>query len=210
MERQVRLAATSIRFLLGAVFLLASTRAFGHGSEYIFAKLELGQTGEVQLELTADYGQNPMISNEDDAEEIMRHVLRVNLDGKARELADQGTLRLEKRTRFDATTPLPTEAPGEATSHELLTLIWRFRPVAVSIGFEVPDGNPHNVVFWTVDGWSTTGKPKWLLLISGERTPLISIPAARAHPRRYLASIGLVVVGMAACVAWAMRFRRTA
>jgi hypothetical protein len=203
-------AAFSNRFLLGAACLLASARAFGHGSEYVFAKLEFGQTGEVQLELTADYGQNPMISSEDDAEEILRHVLRVCLDGRARELAEQGTLRLEKRTRFDATTPLPTEAPGEALSHELLTLIWRFKPVAPSIGFEVPDGNPHNVVFWTVDGQPTMAKPRWLLLISGERTPLISIPAAKANPNKHLASIGIIAVGMVVCLAWAKRFRRTA
>jgi hypothetical protein len=201
--------AISIRFLLGVVCLLVPARAFGHGSEYIFAKLEIGRKGDVQLELTADYGQNPMISGEDDAEQILRHVMRVRLDGKARELSEQGKLRLEKRTRFDATTPLPAEAPGEATAHELLTLIWRFKPASASIGFEVPDGNPHNVVFWTVDGQPTAAKPRWLLLISGEQTPLISIPAAGTDSRKYLVSIGIVAAGIVISLAWAKRFRRT-
>src|SRR4051812_26414458 len=76
--------------------VVVASRAGAHGTEFLLAKLQFDGRGSVRLELSADYAQNPMIEDEDAAEEILRHVLRVREGDQWRELSD---LRFEHRDK---------------------------------------------------------------------------------------------------------------
>src|SRR5689334_17767810 len=84
------------------LFLWFPVFARAHGTEFVLAKLQL-MPGAVRLEMTVDYGQNPMVETEGDAREVLTHVLRTRVGESTDELK---SLRFEKRTQFDPTTPI--------------------------------------------------------------------------------------------------------
>jgi hypothetical protein len=200
---------TALLLLTAAgLVLLAPADARAHGSEFIFAKLTVGLGDEVELEVTADYGENPMIGSEADAEDVLRRVLRVKSRTASRELADVALLRYEQRTQFDATAPVPKGPEAETKPHQLLTAVWRWRPAAATLAFEVAADMNQSVVFWAVDATVAAPDPRWLFLIAGEHTPEIPVPKAKGLGLTYLAWAAAAAVGLAVPLVWARRRAR--
>jgi hypothetical protein len=109
---------------------------------------------------------------------VLRHVLRTRVGESYAELS---SLRFEKRTQFDPTTPIFDPKQQDPEPHELLTAIWESSPVSPSIEFEVPKGTIQDVLLWTVNDQTPQPKlkPRWLVLIAGDRSPPIAVPAVR-------------------------------
>ena len=61
---------------IGGAFL-APLLCFGHGSEFILARLDTSTPGEVGLDLTADYGRNPLLASEDEARRVLPRCLHL-------------------------------------------------------------------------------------------------------------------------------------
>jgi hypothetical protein len=184
--------ASFILILAAGGVTLAPPRALAHAAEFFLAKLTTAN-GAAHLEITADYGENPMLGSEEAAAEALRHVLRVKLAGTSRELGALSPIRFEKRTRFDAGAPLPVGAAPDEKPHRLLTAIWEWKPAGGSIAFENPRGNPHDVILWAMNPAGAKSPSKWLMMIAGDHTPPIPVPAARAFHLRDLGWIGLAL-----------------
>jgi hypothetical protein len=168
--------------------------------EFLVAKLEVGR-GVVQLEITADYGANPMIENEAAALEAIRTILRVG----GRPLEDLAPLEYEQRKAWDAGMP----AAQEGNNHELLTGVWRWQADVPEVTFSVPDGSPNDVLLWTAAENLPGKEAKWMVLIEGENSPVVRVPQPPSRIWPWLAVSTLVVAGLAAAV-WRRRVAKGA
>lgn len=171
----------SILSILAGGAVLAPLFVFGHACEFLVAKLEV-KPDRVTLEITADYGGNPMIPDEATAQEAVRNILQVHLGGQVRRLEDLEPLKFEKRSQWDPEAPASFAPAPDGQGHLLLTGIWTWRPHTGRIALAVPDNNPHDVLLWTQDDKLPGKDAKWMLLIEGEKTPEIQVIPKKQVP----------------------------
>ncbi len=161
------------------VFLILAAPAslLAHGSEFLGVKLRVATTRELTLELTADYGENPMISSRDEAEAVLRNQLEAEVGGTFAPISQLSTLALEDRDKPDESSPLPTDTSG--APHQLLTAVWRWNPPteAAQVRFRVPADVKCTAVFWLDEPGVAPDQRKWSMLIGGDVTPAIPLPS---------------------------------
>ncbi len=168
-----------LAILSGAAIVLPLS-AWAHGSEFLTAKALLLRDGGVQLEVTADYGDNPMIASEEEAKNAVTNALRWQCEGN--DAANSlGAPKLEKRTQPDPSSPLPVDPLSKDQAHSLLRAVWQLHPSAPSISFKVPEGSSQSVILWMQHEAQPNEKPRWVMLVSGDESPAISLthPAPR-------------------------------
>jgi hypothetical protein len=171
------------RFILilaagGAV--LAPLCALGHGSEFLSAKLTLLPDAEVLLEVTADYGSNPMISDEPAALDALADPVRVRHGEMLVPLATLGAASISRQQKWDEHAPSVYQASdtGNDEAHALITSTWRWRSAGPEVVFEMPQDKLHDVLLWTHDGAHPNAEPKWMILQAGDRSRAIAIQLA--------------------------------
>lgn len=189
--------ARSILILAAGGAVLAPLCALGHGSEFLSAKLTLLPDAEVLLEVTADYGGNPMISDEAAAREALADPVRVRQkDG----LVPLGTGSISRQQKWDEHAPsvYPTSDEADDRGHSLLTAAWRWRSSEPEVVFEMPQDKIHNVLLWTLDAEHPNAEPKWMILQAGDRSRAIPIQLPPWW-RRWMAAAagagGLMLIG---------------
>lgn len=172
----VLLNSVMIRALVCFLQLLLPGVLWAHGSEFLGAKLRVLPSRELVLEVTADYGENPMIASREEAREALLHLLSLEVAGGKRLLRELAPLAFEERKQPDADSPLPTDATGKA--HQLLTAIWRWRPPEEleAVRFQVPEAVNHATVFWLEEPGVQKEKKKWSMLLGGDSTPPVVLP----------------------------------
>lgn len=183
--------------------MLAPLSAFSHGGEFLLARLSVLSNREVRLEITADYGENPMIGSVEEAQALIPEILQLQSDGKAQSLGALSSGKFEKHGTLDPTAPLPV-LPGEADKvHELLTGTWQWKASSDSLRFEVPKGNPHNVLLWVTHEQTAMEKPRWNMLIAGDVSPVIALPQAIGFDAKFIIITLIACIGMG--VVWSIR-----
>lgn len=164
----------SILCMLAAGAVLAPLLAWGHACEFLVARLEV-TPDRVNLEITADYGGNPLLPDETAAREAVKSILEVHLGGQVRRLEDLEPVKLEKRTQWDPETPASLAPPPDGQEHQLITGLWSWRPHTDFITLAVPKKNLHDVLLWTRDEKLPGKDARWMLLIEGDKTPEIRV-----------------------------------
>lgn len=183
----------------GAAFALPLS-ASAHGSEFLVAKALVQNDGRVLLEVTADYGDNPMIANEAEAATVVQHVLRIaNGAGKL------AVPRLERRTQPDPDSPLPPDPMMVGKPHQLLAAVWQIAPVSEALRFEVPEDAGQSVILWTKNLLHPEEKTHWVMLVPGEQSPPIKIPKPI---RKWVLGLGAVLLAVGIFVTWRLVPRR--
>lgn len=188
---------------------MAPLFAFGHACEFLVARLEV-KDGFVQLEITADYGGNPMITDEVAAREAVKSILQVHLGGQVRRLEDLEPLKFEKRSQWDPNAPAAFAPAPDGQEHQLMTGIWRWPSHADHISLAVPQGNLHDVLLWTKQEHLPWKEAKWMLLIEGEMTPEIRVRSEKQELKPHPVVIGLRwgFMGLLAAWMWRLQNRR--
>ncbi len=143
------------------------------------ARLEM-KAGTVELEITADYGGNPLLQDEDEARRAVKSVLQVRSGGQVASLQDLAPVSVENRSQWDPDAPTSFSPPPEGEAHQLVTAIWRWRPGTQEIVLGVPEGSLHDVLLWTRDDNLPGRQAKWMMLIEGESTPNLRVEHAAA------------------------------
>ena len=207
-------AGSILAILCAGGALLLPLRAYGHGGQFFLAKLSEPDAGSnrlgfpgtckvLRLEVTADYGANPMLNGEADAASALTHILLLRNEGVLSELEQVAVRRFEKRTKSDTSSPL-VAGPDEGEAHQLLTVIWEWPRTSDAIAFEIPKGNPQNVIFWRIDPQTQQPQPPWSALIAGDSTPVIALAVCGAYHRMLCLGAGiaglLIVLGL---IVWA-------
>ena len=169
-------AARSILILAAGGAIMAPLCVFGHGAEFLSAKLTLLPEAEVLLEVTADYGGNPLIADEAAAKEALIDPIRLRRDETLVPLAELSAASVTQHDNWAEFAPasyLPSDA--ETQPHTLITAAWRWRSSEPEIVFEMPKGKMHDVLLWTRDQTNPDAPPKWMPLLSGDRSKAISV-----------------------------------
>ncbi len=198
---------------------LLPTSAWAHATDFILVKVS-PHAGRVDVELTVDYGGNPMFTDKAEAQAVLTHVVRVRTGagGSTSELATLAPLRFEDRREFDPTAPIPLDSTTGAEAHQLLTAVWSWNCGAQKIAFEMPADSNQSVILWTpplsqsgsggdVRGGSPEDKPRWVFLLPGEVSPEMVVPPRSATAWLVsCASAGLL--GISATIGFSLAARR--
>lgn len=186
-----------------AVQMLAPRTAEAHASEFLFAKVTLLQDGDCELTLTADYGDNPMIPSEEEARRIIADLVQVRSGDRVTRFSGLGPPVFLKPTALDPTTPCFQSAPDPGSKSELISGSWRWRPEEPSFTLEIPRDQSHGILLWTVnENQAPEPQNRWVMLLSGDESPLITLPERRTMPFSWLwltaaLSANAVILGMA-------------
>jgi hypothetical protein len=174
LEQEVT-AARAMAMLCGGA-MLAPLLAFGHGVEFLLAKLEI-TPDLVRVELTADCEGNYMLPDRESAIAAMNRLFEVAFRGREgepemiRTWSQVAALRFEDRQALDPTVPLPPDPTWMDRRHRLVTGIWEWAPMAgQSFRFQVPKGEPIDTLLWRGDGGAAEPSRPWRILISGDET----------------------------------------
>ena len=178
------------------VILAAPLCAFGHGAEFLSAKLTLLPDAEVLLEITADYGGNPLIADEAVAREALIDPVRLRHHETLVPLAELSAVNITQHDNWAEFAPaayLPSDT--EAQPHTLITAAWRWRSESPEIVFEMPKGKLHDVLLWTRDQTHPDAPPKWMLLLAGDQSKAIAVhwPPWWRRWQTVMASSGLIL-----------------
>lgn len=186
-------------YQLCLMLLMLPAVVWAHGSEFLGAKLQVLPSRELHLEITADYGDNPMLTDRTEAVTALKALLKAGFQGRSVALSELAPLQWEDRTEPDRASPLPTDDSGKA--HQLLTAVWRWTPPAGTeeIRFQVADEVNHATVFWLEEEGVPRAKKKWSMLLSGDTTPVIRLPAAPLG-NGYLGFLAIICLGAALVV----------
>lgn len=160
----------------GAV--LAPLCASGHGVEFLSARLTLLPDAEVLLEVTADYGANPMIVDEAAARAALADPIRLRQGEEMTALNALANPQLTEHDDWETFAPaayLPAEADAQAQAHSLLTAAWRWRSTSPEVVFEMPKGKKLDVLLWTQNQTEPKAPPRWMLLLGGDRSKAIAV-----------------------------------
>jgi hypothetical protein len=183
----------SLRFILLPAFgLMLPVAGFAHSTEFIFAKVTPGE-GKVNVELTADYGGNPMLEDETAARAILSKLLRVHLGRANTPLTKLTRLSFEERTQFDPSTPIPPDPVGESHPHQLLCAVTSLQCNTDKLAFEVEMDSGQTVILWKPPE-SPGAQPRWVFLLPGEISPEIQLPRS-PRPGWVSACIGIGIFG---------------
>lgn len=160
--------------ILAAAVLACPLAASAHGSEFMLAKVGITRSGECVLEVTADYGGNPMIGSEDEARASLNGLLQIKSNGRVQELSELAVPIVEKHDHLDPTTP--AFQPDMEQEHKLVVGRWRWQPQTADFTFQIPKGNPNAVLMWTANEKVPLEKPRWVIMIAGDESPVIHVP----------------------------------
>lgn len=191
-----------------AATLCTAPFALGHTTDFILVKVIPG-SDRVDVELTADYGGNPMFPSRAEAQAVLEKVLEVEAGGADLKMKELAPFRFEERAQFDPTAPIPLDAPGEESRRQLLTAVWSWKSPARELSFKMPEDAGQSVILWTPPD-APGRESKWAFVLPGESSPRVKIP----H-RSWLAwgvSLGVGSVGIAVAFgtrpSWRVRRRR--
>ena len=195
--------------LLGLLVWSGENVASAHGSEFLGAKLRVLPTRQLLLEMTADFGENPMVASRDEALEALNHNLTLELGGKPVPIHELAPLTFVDRSQPDTSSPLPTDQSGKP--HELLAGIWAWTPPedVQAVKFRVPDSVNHSTIFWLDEDGVAKEKKKWSMLVGGDSTPPIPLPPVQ-HSWLWAWIVVIICVALAFVFVHRLRSPRTA
>jgi hypothetical protein len=194
------------RHLLTLGYLTLTTFASGHGAEFLQAKLAFDPDDSVRLELTADYGDNPMIGSQAEAQAALDGLLQIEIDHHWHPLTDLAPLHTEQRTQLDLSSPLDYAPDANKAEHQLLVATWHWAPTQSELRFQVPRSSKHDVLFWKAQATPASAEPRvWKLLIANDTTPIITVPQRDVTVMRIAVEIsGLIVIALVLRAMWKM------
>ncbi len=180
--------------------------ASGHGAQFVLGKVTPLDDGWVRLELTADYGENPVIESLDHAREALRDLVQWRESGGGeRPFLPLPEPVFEERTKLDPTIPLPTDEEQLAADHQLLTGIWEWRPGGEALQFQVRERTPLDVLLWTErpkTASSANEGLRWAVLIAGDVSPVMELPGMKDPARNLWLAAGAGGLMLLGWIAW--------
>ena len=184
---------------------LPAPSAVAHGNQFVCARVTIGDDGHLELELTADYGDNPNIANAQEAQQVLREAVRLHIGDDVLPLEHFGALRFENRQHYSDDSPVPSAT--EPGPHRLVTAFWQTRLPGQRIAFAAKEHTPLDVVMWRAGEQPTAGQSRWMLLIAGDKSPEFTLTSATNKiPFGLFAVLGAFAV--LPLVVWNWRRRR--
>ena len=188
----------------------APAAAWGHGEAFVLARCGTDASGQLSLRLTVDYGRHPVLTDKSAAVAAMRQVLRLETPAGPVALDSLASGAVTEESTPDPGLPLPPDPMEAGQVHRLVVLDYVWQPGGDSVRFSVPDGNPHDVLFWLEGKSHPPQEPvPWSILIAGDVTPPVPVPVAIPPPRPGIVARSLLAGGVALALGILVWWRRS-
>lgn len=164
-----------------------------HNGEVLLAKLELRPDGTVSLRVTADLDANFNIQSPEQMAAAAPKFFDL-ADGKDTQDLGKvaGEVSLSSEDRLDPDVPLGHTTEELAKTYRLATAEWVWASETRSFVLRVPDDSPHTFLLWVAAPGQPKDKQKWVMLIGGDESPLITVNTPRKLSGWDFLLVGLV------------------
>lgn len=145
-----------------------------HNGEVLLARLTLHADGTCSLKVTADLEANFNIRERAELAKAAEGLFTVST-GKDLFPLSQATGQPD----FSSDTKLGTDSPFQHTAEELAksyrleSAEWRWTPSPRNFLLRLPEESPHTVLLWLVDEAKPAAKPRWVMMVANDESPLI-------------------------------------
>ena len=190
-----------------AVLSLLARPADAHGLQFLLAKVTPTDGGSVKIEISADFTANPLIADEQAAEEVIANILMIHGQGEPRPVGKSQGIHFARTRDIDPTCPVQIPPAPGGLPHELLTGYLEESVTGNSLELGISKGNPHDVILWTMPVGGTGAAEKKYSLIAGD-TIKLDLPPLRSNGWKTGAILsGIVLILSGFTYAWRRRMR---
>jgi len=172
-----------------------------HNGEFLLAKLTLRTDGECVLRVTVDTEANFNIQDRAQLTRAAEGLFQVSSGKETTSLSNvAGEPSLSSEMKLDPAAPLGHTAEEIAKSYKLEVVEWTWTPVSPKFVLRLPEMSPHTVVLWLDDETKPATKPRWVMMIAEDESPLIvaAEPAPSNRAGKIFALVALLTLSLAA------------
>ena len=146
-----------------------------HNGEFLLAKLTLRSDGSCVLRVTVDTEANFNLQNRAQLTQAADGLFLVSA---GKETASLGKVAGEpsffSETKLDPAAPLGHTPEEMAKAYKLEVVEWTWTPASPKFLLRLPEMSPHTVVLWLNDETKPVAKPRWVMMIAEDESPLIT------------------------------------
>ena len=170
-----------------------------HNGEFLLAKLTLRADGSCVLRVTADTEANFTIQDRAQLAKAAENLFLLSAGKETAPLAKiAGEPTFSAETKLDPAAPLGHTAEELAKSYKLESVEWTWTPESPKFVLRLPELSPHTVVLWLDDETKPSAKPRWVMMIAEDESPLITAaPASNPLGVRMLILCGGTMICLA-------------
>ena len=169
-----------------------------HNGEFLLAKLTLRTDGVCVLRVTVDTEAN---FNIQDRAQLAKAAEGLFLLSSGKETTGFAKVAGEpaffSETKLDPAAPTGHTAEELAKSYKLEVVEWTWTPESPKFVLRLPELSPHTVVLWLNDETKPQAKPRWIMMVAEDESPLI-VAAKPFKP--FGARIMILCVGSMVCL----------
>ena len=170
-----------------------------HNGEFLLAKLTLRADGACVLRVTVDTEANFNIQDRAQLAKAAENLFLVSAGKETTALSKvAGEPSFFAETKLDPAAPLGHTAEEMAKSYKLEVVEWTWTPESPKFVLRLPELSPHTVVLWLNDETKPVAKPRWVMMIAEDESPLIV--AAPPLPEDLKRRIMVQKVGLTICL----------
>ena len=146
-----------------------------HNGEFLLAKLTLRTDGACVLRVTVDTEANFNIQDRAQLAKAAEGLFLFSAGKETAPLAKvAGEPAFSSETKLDPAAPLGHTAEELAKSYKLEVVEWTWTPESPKFVLRLPEMSPHTVVLWLDDETKPAAKPRWVMMIAEDESPLIT------------------------------------
>lgn len=151
-----------------------------HNGEFLLAKLTLRIDGACVLRVTVDTEANFNIQDRPQLAKAAEGLFLVSAGKETTALSRvAGEPSFFSETKLDSAAPLG-HTPEEMTkAYKLEVVEWTWTPESPKFVLRLPEMSPHTVVLWLNDETKPVAKPRWVMMIAEDESPLIQAHESR-------------------------------
>jgi hypothetical protein len=183
-----------------------------HNGEVLLSRLTLHTDGTCSLKVTADLEGNYNIRERAELAKAVEGLFMVSTGNDNFALSQAtGAPDFSSATKLDLDSPFQHTAEELAKSYQLESAEWRWTPEPRNFILRLPDESPHTVLLWLVDETKPDAKPRWVMMVAGDESPLIQAHEAMpdaSRTRMMLVCGGLMLGLLILLIGGALYFRR--
>lgn len=171
-----------------------------HNGEFLLAKLTLRTDGSCVLRVTADVEANFTIQSRAQLTEAANNFFQLSSGNDTVPLVKvAGEPTFASAQKLDPTAPLGHTPEELAKSYKLEVAEWTWNPENPKFVLRVPEMSPHTFILWLADETKPATKPRWVIMIAEDESPLITAAAGGEAPRKRMVIIcALTMIAIAA------------
>ncbi len=170
-----------------------------HNGEFLLAKLTLRADGACVLRVTVDTEANFNIPDRAQLAKAAENLFLLSAGKETTPLAKlAGEPAFFSETKLDPAAPTGHTAEELAKSYKLEVVEWTWTPESPKFVLRLPELSPHTVVLWLNDETKPRAKPRWIMMVAEDESPLI-VAAEPFNP--FGARIMTLCVGSMVCLA---------